>query len=83
MKTSMMVLVVALIVLGSGVGLAKDRSAELYAGPLSVAAKIVAGSKEVSEEEKPSPAQKPYERTKTKEDRSNNVNDENPLSRPS
>jgi len=74
-------LVAALIVLENGVCFAGDRTSELYAGPLSVAAKIVAGSKEAPAEEKPSPALKPYERTKTKENRSSTVNGENPLSR--
>ena len=84
MKTYRVVLIAVLIVLGSGVCRAgEDRSSELYAGPLSVAAKIVAGSKGTPSEETPSPALKPYERTKTQENRSNTVNDENPLSRPS
>ena len=81
MKTYQVVLIAVWVVLGSGVCFAGDKTSELYAGPLSVAAKIVAGSKEAPADEKPSPALKPYERTKTKENRSSTVNGENPLSR--
>lgn len=83
MRILMVVLMFALTLFGNSSCFAGDRTAELYAGPLSVAAGVVAGSKESPAEEKPSPALKPYERTKTSENRSSTVGDENPLSRPS